>query len=152
MVQTRRRRRTSNDPLEHCTDNLRNEIQGYSEASFVFQQSSPGSDRVSVLFQQTLLHTGSFLTKSILSVSKLLPRHSKVFRLVARGDLEELKKSLSLREVRLTDRDEDGRCLLNVSKPETVESSPLIHLDWYSTPYITPSQIYASFYLSMVQM
>ena len=80
----------------------------------VFSPNRPYMAQVAVTFQQQILHHGSFLTKPILSVSALLPEDSKVFQLIKNGDLKGLMKSLYLREARLTDRDLDGRCLLNV--------------------------------------
>ena len=71
--------------------------------------------RIAVTFQQNMLYTGSFLRKPILSVSVLLPEDAEPFKLIQAGDLTGLIKSLSLKKSRLTDRDLDGRCLLNVS-------------------------------------
>ena len=71
--------------------------------------------RIAVTFQQNISYTGSFLRKSILSVSVLLPEDAEPFKLIAAGDLKGLIKSLSLKTSRLTDRDVRGRCLLNVS-------------------------------------
>ena len=72
--------------------------------------------QVAVAFQQQILHHGSYLAKPVLSVSALVPRDSKVFQLIEAGDLEGLVKSLSLKETRLTDRDRNGRCLLNICR------------------------------------
>lgn len=73
--------------------------------------------RIAVTFQQNMLATGSFLRKPILSVSVILPEDAEPFRLIKAGDLKGLLKSLSLKNSRLTDRDVEGRCLLNVSIP-----------------------------------
>lgn len=71
--------------------------------------------RIAVTFQQNMSYTGSFLRKPILSVSVLLPEDAEPFQLIEAGDLKGLLKSLSLKKSRLTDRDVQGRCLLNVS-------------------------------------
>ena len=71
--------------------------------------------RIAVTFQQNMSYAGSFLRKPILSVSVLLPEDAEPFQLIKAGDLKGLLKSLSLKNSRLTDRDVEGRCLLNVS-------------------------------------
>ena len=84
------------------------------DAHLIFLPCKLQKAQISIAFQQQLLHHGSFLKMPGLSVSALLPKTSKVFKLIRNGDLDGLVKSLSLREARLTDRDEAGRCLLNV--------------------------------------
>ena len=87
----------------------------------VFSPTKPRTAQVAITFQQQILHHGSFLKKPILSVSALLPEDSKVFQLIKKGDMRGLMKSLSLREARLTDRDLDGRCLLNVCSESNLQ-------------------------------
>lgn len=70
---------------------------------------------MAVNFQQRELYEGSFLRKPVLSFSALLPHDSKVFALIEKGDLNSLVKMFTMREACLTDRDFDGRSLLNVS-------------------------------------
>ena len=98
--------------------------------------------RVAVTFQQNMSYTGSFLRKPILSVSVLLPEDAEPFKLIQAGDLSGLIKSLSLKKSRLTDRDLDGRSLLNVSTTRTI---PLIYFAvlvtqcaQYSMSYMKP--------------
>ena len=71
--------------------------------------------RIAMAFRQNMFYTGSFLRSPILSVSVLLPEDAEPFQLIEAGDLKGLIKSLSLKRSRLSDRDLEGRCLLNVS-------------------------------------
>ena len=85
------------------------------DAHFDFSPNRPRMTQLKVAFQQQVLYHGSFLKKPVLTVSALLPEDSRVFQIIKEGDLEGLIRSLSLGEARLTDRDTEGRCLLNVS-------------------------------------
>ena len=152
MIQASRQRRACDNPQKDRNGDSKDGIIEFSEASFVFQQISPQSKRVSVMFQRSLTYAGSFLTKPILSVSALLPSDSKVFRLIEAGDLEGLMKSLSLREVRLTDRDDRGRCLLNVSTLPTIEGHSITLFNLSSMLYTSADQMYANFFLTMVRI
>lgn len=44
-----------------------------------------------------------------------IPNNSEVFKIVKHGKLEDLLKAFENKTARLTDRDEEGRSLLNVS-------------------------------------
>jgi hypothetical protein len=48
----------------------------------------------------------------------MIPNDSEVFRIIRSGQVKELVKALSKGTARLTDRDEEGRSLLNVSYHE----------------------------------
>lgn len=85
------------------------------EGSITFVPNAPKAIQVAVNFQQRELYEGSFLRKPVLSFSALLPYDSKVFSLIENGDLNSLVKMFTMREACLTDRDLDGRSLLNVS-------------------------------------
>ena len=89
------------------------------DAHFDFLPNRPRMAHIAIGFQQQMLHHGSFLKMPTLTVSALLSEESKVFGLIAKRGLEGLIKSFSLWEARLTDRDFDGRCLLNVSADYT---------------------------------
>lgn len=114
-VQARRKYRTIDAIPQDCTQDTQSDTLEILDISFTFLPNIPQTPRIAVDFQQRMSYEGSFLKKPALSVSALLPRDSKVFRLIENGDLDGLIKSLSLREAFLTDRDCDGRCLLNVS-------------------------------------
>ncbi|KAI9722050.1 MAG: hypothetical protein M1812_002010 [Candelaria pacifica] len=83
------------------------------EASINFVPDASQTNQITVFFQQKLLHDGSLLKNPILSVSAFLPDNSEVFLLIEDGNLTELTKKLSLRQASLTDRDSEGRSLLN---------------------------------------
>ncbi|KAK0509564.1 hypothetical protein JMJ35_007958 [Cladonia borealis] len=121
-VQTRRRYRNSAIIQKKSAENSQNETLGSLEATIAFMSNKSNAARIAVTFQQNMSYTGSFLRKPILSVSVLLPEDAEPFQLIKAGDLEGLKKSLSLKTSRLTDRDVGGRCLLNYAirfmKPE----------------------------------
>lgn len=85
------------------------------EPSFTFLPNKAQNPWISVDFKQTMSYEGSFLRRPALSVSAILPEDSEVFWLIEKGDLSGLIQLLSLRKAFLTDRDLDGRCLLNVS-------------------------------------
>ena len=89
------------------------------EATIAFVSDGSDAARIAMAFRQDMFYTGSFLRKPILSVSVLLPEDAEPFKLIRAGDLIGLIKSLSLKKSRLTDRDLDGRCLLNVSTTRT---------------------------------
>lgn len=114
-VRARRKYRIIGPIPQDCTQDTQNDTPEILEMSFAFLPNIPQTPRIAVDFQQRMSYEGSFLKKPALSVSALLPRDSEVFRLILNGDLDGLIKSLSLREAFLTDRDCDGRCLLNVS-------------------------------------
>ena len=98
-----------------CTQDAVTDIPELLEASFTFLPNNAQNPWISVDFKQSMSYEGSFLRRPALSVSAILPRDSEVFRLVKEGDLNGLVQSLSSRKAFLTDRDIDGRCLLNVS-------------------------------------
>ena len=50
-----------------------------------------------------------------LTYQAMIPNDSKVFTIIATGTVEDLTNALELRAASLTDRDEEGRSLLNVS-------------------------------------
>ena len=98
-----------------CAQDTTTDIPELLEASFTFLPNNAQNPWISVDFKQSMSYEGSFLRRLALSVSAILPRDSEVFRLIKEGDLSGLIQSLSLRKAFLTDRDIDGRCLLNVS-------------------------------------
>lgn len=85
------------------------------EGSIIFLAHAPKTTQIAITFQQRNLYEGSILRKPVLSFSALLPKDSKVFSLIESGDLNSLMKMFILREACLSDRDLDGRSLLNVS-------------------------------------
>ena len=95
------------------------------EESFAFLPSNTRNPRIAVNFMQRLSYEGSFLNKPVLSVSAILPKDSEVFQLIKKGDLGGLIQSLSLRKAFVTDRDVDGRSLLNVSNSMILVSGNL---------------------------
>ncbi len=51
---------------------------------------------------------------AIITYHAMIPNNSEVFKIIKLGELEELLRALEAKTVSLTDRDEDGRSLLNV--------------------------------------
>jgi hypothetical protein len=47
----------------------------------------------------------------------MIPNDSEVFQIIASGQVEKLIEALDVGSISLTDRDEEGRSLLNVSCP-----------------------------------
>ena len=90
------------------------------EASFSFLPKNFQNPRIAVKVQQMNSYAGTFLKKPALSISALLPPDAEPFRLIEQGDLNSLIRLLTLREAFLTDRDLEGRSLLNVSIVRTV--------------------------------
>ena len=118
-VQTRRRYRSSAIIQQKPAEVSHNETLESLEATIAFVPDMSEAARIAVAFRQDTFYTGSFLRNPILSVSVLLPEDAEPFKLIQAGDLTGLIKSLSLRKSRLTDRDLNGRCLLNVSTIRT---------------------------------
>ena len=67
-----------------------------------------------IRFQQGLSYEGTFLRKPILSFSAVVPSNSAIFKVIKANDLDGLFDLLRFGNASLTDRDPDGRCLLNV--------------------------------------
>lgn len=114
-VRERRKYRTIGGTQQDGTRDAQSTTPEVLEVSLEFLPINPQAPRIAVDFQQRMSYQGSFLSKPVLSVSALLPDDSKIFLLIKDGDLDGLMKSLSLKEAFLTDRDYEGRCLLNVS-------------------------------------
>lgn len=51
---------------------------------------------------------------AIITYQATIPNDSKIFRIMKHGNLEDLLKALEAKTASLTDRDEEGRSLLNV--------------------------------------
>ena len=113
-LHTRHNRRIVADSSRETDKDKNDELLEILEASIAFLPNHTQAARIAVAFQQSMYYGGSTLKHPILTVSVLLPDDSKVFQLIKNGDLEGLIKALSLKEVRLNDRDSRGRCLLNV--------------------------------------
>ena len=122
------------------------------EASFTFLPNNAQNPWISVDFKQSMSYEGSFLRRPALSVSAILPKDSEVFRLIAEGDLNGLIRSLSLKRAFLTDRDIDGRCLLNVSIGIAVHCEDDSKICLNSMLSMPCSQIYVGFSLMKGQM
>ena len=96
----------------HAPDEIEEILQG----SIAFLSNAPLATRIAVAFQQTTFASGSCLSVAPkIVVSALRPNDDEPFRLIAKGDLDGLIGSLSLKKCRLSDRDAQGRCLLHVS-------------------------------------
>lgn len=78
---------------------------------------SPGETGLSLLFYHKL--TSGFTTSIALSLtySRIVPQDSTIFIFIKVGDLSGLQKLLNDKQAFLSDRDTNGRCLLNVSAP-----------------------------------
>lgn len=61
--------------------------------------------------------TRSFKSISFLAVNPVLPKTSRVFQVVEKGDLQGLQEMLQKGKASLRDTDENGLSLLFVSKP-----------------------------------
>ena len=125
-VQARHSYRAAATVLQNSEQNSQNEIREILETSIAFLPNKPHAIRIAVAFQQETFYTGSFLKNPVLSVSVLLPDDSEAFHLIETGDLIGLIKSLTLKNTRLTDRDFDGRCLLNASIFETLNTNFIV--------------------------
>ncbi len=130
-----------------CTQDTITDIPELLEASFTFLPNNAQNPWISVNFKQSMSYEGSFLRRPALSVSAILPRDSEVFRLIEDGDLNGLIQSLSLRKAFLTDRDLDGRCLLNVSIDKSVHWGATSKICLNSMLSMYRSQIYVGFSL-----
>ena len=119
-IQGRCKYRRLGNSSQDCAQDKRTDFPEVLEASFAFLPNNIRNPRIAVVFQQRMSYEGSFLKKPALSISALLPDDSEVFRLIEEGDLNGLKRSLSLREAFLNDRDLEGRSLLNVSIARTI--------------------------------
>ena len=128
-----------------CTQDTITDIPESLEASFTFLPNNAQNPWISVDFRQNISYEGSFLRRPALSVSAILPKDSEVFRLIEKGDLSSLIQSLSLRKVFLTDRDIDGRCLLNVSIDKPVHYGDHAKISLNSMLSMQRSQIYVGF-------
>lgn len=122
------------------------------EASFTLLPNNAQNPWISVDFKQSMSYEGSFLRRPALSVSAILPYYSEVFKLIEKGDLNGLIRSLSLRQAFLTDRDLNGRCLLNVSIDKPVHYGDHSKISLNSMLSMHRSQIYVGFSLMKVQM
>lgn len=101
-----------NDPDDH--EDLNREVIEVFEGDMIFLPNSVPNTRISVSFQQRLTHQGSLLGKPTISFSAILPDNSEVFLRIKDGDLEGLLQLLAQGAASLTDRDPEGRSLLNV--------------------------------------
>ena len=141
-----RRKYRSIGTISHdCTQDTTSDIPELLEASFTFLPNNAQNPWISVNFKQSMSYEGSFLKRPALSVSALLPEDSEVFRLIEKGDLSGLIQSLSLRKAFLTDRDLDGRCLLNVSIDKPVHCGDHSKISLNSMLFMQRSQIYVGF-------
>ena len=95
------------------------ELQSF-DVSVIYVPKTPQKAHIAFALSQRTLLEGCSLKTPILSVSALLPDDSKVFQVIKNGELDQLMKMLSLREVSLSDRDTKGRCLLNVSSGSNI--------------------------------
>lgn len=135
-----------------CVQDTLTDIPELLEASFTFLPNNAQNPWISVDFKQSMSYEGSFLKRPALSVSAILPKDSEVFRLIEKGDLSGLIQSLTLRKAFLTDRDLDGRCLLNVSIDKPVHCGDPSKICLNSMLSTQRSQIYAGFSLMKEQM
>ena len=144
-------RRFSNSSQD-CAQGTPTDLPEVLEVSFAFLPNNFKKPRIAVSFQQRLSYEGSFLKKPALSISALLPPDSEVFQSIEKGDLNGLIQSLSLRKAFLTDRDLEGRSLLNVSIVRAVYCGGRINPGLASMLSITHSQTYVNFSLMKEQM
>ena len=150
--QARRKYRRFGTMSHGCAQDTLTDIPELLEASFTFLPNNAQNPLISVNFMQTMSYEGSFLKRPALSVSAMLPQDSEVFRLIVRGDLSGLIRSLSLRKAFLTDRDLEGRCLLNVSIDKPVHCGDPSKICLNSMLSLPRSQIYVGFSLMKGQM
>ena len=136
------------DTISHdCTQDTITDIPELLEATFTFLPKNAQNPWISVNFKQSMSYEGSFLRRPALSVSAILPADSEVFRLIEKGDLNGLIQSLSLRKAFLTDRDLDGRCLLNVSTGKPIYCGDYAKICLNSVLFMSRSQISVGFLL-----
>ena len=143
----RRKYRRLGNISHDCAQDTMTDIPELLEASFTFLPNNTQNPWVSVDFKQSMSYEGSFLRRPALSVSAILPKDSEVFRLIRNGDLNGLIKLLSLRKAFLTDRDLDGRCLLNVSIDKPVHCGDYSKTSFNSMLFMQCSQISVGFSL-----
>ena len=144
-IQARRKYRRLGTPSQDFAQKTRSDTPESLEVSFAFLPNNPQNPRIAVNFHQRLLYEGSFLKKPALSISALLPHDSEVFHLIEEGNLSGLVQLLSLGEASLTDRDQQGRCLLHVSINPTLQCGGLNNPALYSVLSIPHSQIFVDF-------
>ncbi|KAG8526650.1 uncharacterized protein KY384_008079 [Bacidia gigantensis] len=98
----------------------------YRDIRAEFLSREPNNILVTALIQQRITSSENILTKPNIVVSMTLPDDAEAFELIKAGNLDGLIESLNSKRTRLTDRDLEGRCLLNVSTAkdgEDVENS-----------------------------
>jgi hypothetical protein len=83
---------------------------------------------------------GFIASVSSLALNPVLPMESKVFEVVGRGDLQQLRQMLQDGEASLRDTDEDGWSLLFVSSKISITTRGwngfTFHMAKFNSPYL----------------
>ena len=114
IIQTRRKRRAGTSFEVFTLKDSRYEWTEVFEAHIAMMPKIQAA-WITIKLQQRLIYQGYSLQRPILNVSAVIPNDAEVYDVIRRNDVNGLINLLHSRRAALSDRDSDGRCLLNAS-------------------------------------